>query len=147
MLSFTKFPNKFKAPYSISHIHKAEGCEHCFYTGYRGRTAIYEIIPQSSENLGEKSFTIDFRYKNPDEDISIPLSLDVFDEGNTFNQSSDFMRFTASVASFSMLLRDSQYKGTSSYNQVINWLDTTSLTDEHNFKSQLRNIVQQASNL
>lgn len=25
------------------------GCEHCYYTGYRGRTAIYEIIPMDVE--------------------------------------------------------------------------------------------------
>jgi Ca-activated chloride channel family protein len=109
-------------------------------------TAIYEVVPQSNQNLSEKALTIDFRYKNPDEDISIPVALDVFDEGNTFTQASDYMQFTASVASFAMLLRDSQYKGTSSYDQVINWLDNTSLADQHNFKAQLRNIVQQASN-
>ncbi len=78
--------------------------------------------------------------------MSIPVTLDIFDEGNSFSQSSDFMQFTASVASFSMLLRDSEYKGTSSYNQVINWLGNTSLTDQHNFKVQFRDLVQQASN-
>ena len=108
-------------------------------------TAIYEIIPQSNQNPNENALTIDFRYKNPNEDVSIPVTLDIFDEGNTFTQASDFMQFTASVASFSMLLRDSEYKGTSSYDQVINWLDNTSLTDQHNFKAQLRNMVQQAS--
>ena len=25
-------------------IHRAQGCEHCKYTGYRGRTGIYELI-------------------------------------------------------------------------------------------------------
>ncbi|WP_299211657.1 VWA domain-containing protein [uncultured Dokdonia sp.] len=108
-------------------------------------TAIYEIVPQSNQNLSEKALTIDFRYKNPSEDLSIPVSLDIFDEGNSFSQASDFMQFTASVASFSMLLRDSQYKGTSSYNQVINWLDNTSLADPYNFKAQFRDLVQQAS--
>ncbi len=109
-------------------------------------TAIYEIIPQANQNLNIKALTIDFRYKNPDEDSSIPISLDVFDEGKTFNQSSDYMKFTASVASFAMLLRDSQYKGTSSYTNVISWLDNTSLTDAYNFKAQFRDLVQQASN-
>ncbi len=108
-------------------------------------TAIYEIVPQSDQNLSEKALTLDFRYKNPDEDVSIPISLDLFDEGNSFEQASDFMQFTASISSFSMLLRDSQYKGTSSYNQVVNWLDNTSLTDQYNFKAQLRDLVQQAS--
>ncbi|MFC4635803.1 von Willebrand factor type A domain-containing protein [Dokdonia ponticola] len=108
-------------------------------------TAIYEIIPQTNQNLNIKALTIDFRYKNPDEDLSIPLSLDVFDEGNTFTQSSDYMQFTASIASFAMLLRDSEYKGTSTYGDIINWLDNTSLADSYNFKAQFRDLVQQAS--
>jgi general secretion pathway protein E/type IV pilus assembly protein PilB len=26
-------------------VYQAQGCEHCFYTGYQGRKAIYEVIP------------------------------------------------------------------------------------------------------
>ena len=26
-------------------IYRAEGCEHCGFTGYRGRTGIYEMLP------------------------------------------------------------------------------------------------------
>ena len=31
----------------------AVGCEHCHYTGYRGRKAVYEVIPIDKE-LSEK---------------------------------------------------------------------------------------------
>lgn len=30
-------------------LYRASGCEHCFYTGYRGRTGIFEIIPINDE--------------------------------------------------------------------------------------------------
>lgn len=48
-VDFSKFPNKFKPSYTITEVYQAQGCERCFYTGYRGRTAVYEIIPIDNE--------------------------------------------------------------------------------------------------
>jgi general secretion pathway protein E/type IV pilus assembly protein PilB len=48
-VDFSKFPHKFKMPYSITEVYQANGCERCFYTGYRGRSAVYEIIPIDNE--------------------------------------------------------------------------------------------------
>lgn len=111
-------------------------------------TALYEIIPKSNPNYKTvPTFSIDFRYKNPDSETSIPLDLEVFDEGIPFVESTDFMRFTSSVASFSMIITDSQYKGSSNYDAIINWLDNINLSDEHNFKEEFKSIVNQAKNL
>ncbi|MDB4292199.1 VWA domain-containing protein [Maribacter sp.] len=83
-------------------------------------TALYEIVPKNGVDLrSARTFNIDFRYKLPDSDASLPLSLDVFDSGNSFEQSSDFMKFTGSIASFSMLLSDSQFGGTSNYAAIL----------------------------
>jgi Ca-activated chloride channel family protein len=111
-------------------------------------TALYEIVPTENTNSASiPTFIIDFRYKLSDSDASTPLALEIFDNGNTFNQSSDFMRFTAATASFGMLLSDSQYKGTSSYDSVIGWLNSTNLSDEHGFKTQLKSLVETAKGL
>jgi type IV pilus assembly protein PilB len=43
------YPKQFK-PYSQVHHHfKAQGCEQCYYTGYKGRKAVYEVIPIDQE--------------------------------------------------------------------------------------------------
>ncbi len=111
-------------------------------------TALYEIVPASNANYRKApTFTIDFRYKNPGADNSIPLTLNVFDEGKSFNEASDFMQFAASVASFSMLITDSQYKGNTSYDDVISWLEKVNLDDEHHFKSQFKSLVNKAKSL
>lgn len=111
-------------------------------------TALYEVIPTPQiELLNEKALTIDVRYKLPNADSSTPMSLDIFDSGNTFDTSSDFMKFTASVASFGMLLTDSSFKGDSSYAMIQNWLSTINLTDLYGFKSQFHDIVISASSL
>ncbi len=112
-------------------------------------TALYEVIPKKT-TLNYKAvptFTIDFRYKEPASDISVAMELEIFDEGNTFEQSTDFMKFMTSVASFSMLLTESEYKGTSSYDEIINWLNSIHLNDEHGFKEAFKNIVETASGI
>jgi Ca-activated chloride channel family protein len=111
-------------------------------------TALYEIVPKSNPDYRTvPTFAIDFRYKHPDEQSSIPLQLEIFDEGKTFPEASDFMKFISGIASFSMVMTDSPYKGSSSYNDVLNWLDQVNLKDEHGFQSEFRSIVEKAKGL
>jgi general secretion pathway protein E/type IV pilus assembly protein PilB len=44
-----EYPRNYKAPTILEHQYKAKGCDHCFYTGYKGRKAVYEIIPIDEE--------------------------------------------------------------------------------------------------
>lgn len=44
-LTQSTFPNQFKVPENIKTHYIAEGCNSCYYTGYAGRKAIYEILP------------------------------------------------------------------------------------------------------
>lgn len=39
------FPPHFKAPIDTEWCYTPSGCNHCFQTGYKGRKAIYEVIP------------------------------------------------------------------------------------------------------
>nr|WP_321232933.1 GspE/PulE family protein [uncultured Psychroserpens sp.] len=39
------FPSSFVAPKALNKQSIPVGCDHCYYTGYLGRKAIYEIIP------------------------------------------------------------------------------------------------------
>jgi len=111
-------------------------------------TALYEIVPVNNANYSfDPLFKIDFRYKNPDDESSTALELQIFDQGNSFEDASDFMKFTSAIASFSMLLTDSQYKGTSSYTRVIEWIDATNLNDVHNFKSEFKDLVETAKDM
>lgn len=111
-------------------------------------TALYEIVPKSNTNYkAVPTFSIDFRYKNPDAETSIPVELEVFDEGKLFDESTDFMKFTSSVASFSMMITNSQYKGSSNYDDIIDWINDANLSDEHNFKEEFKSIINQAKDL
>jgi Ca-activated chloride channel family protein len=111
-------------------------------------TALYEIEPtaDSYTKVGP-SFEIKFRYKNPDEDYSNELSLSVQDSEQSFVTSSESMRFAASCAGFGMLLIDSQYKGTTSYYDVKNWVQNASSYDQYGHKSDLMFLIDIASGL
>jgi general secretion pathway protein E/type IV pilus assembly protein PilB len=43
-----EFPRNYKPPYLLSKIYEADGCGSCYYTGYKGRKAVYELIPVDS---------------------------------------------------------------------------------------------------
>jgi len=111
-------------------------------------TALYEIVPKNNANYRDvPTFTIDFRYKLPDENTSIPLELEIFDEGNTFEEASEAQRFTSSVAAFGMLLNESAYLGTSSYDNVLTWSEDAITYDPYGFKNEFRTLVTIASEL
>lgn len=43
------YPRHFKPIKKIGHHFLAKGCEACFFTGYKGRKAVYEVIPIDGE--------------------------------------------------------------------------------------------------
>lgn len=56
------FPIGFEIPEKLTHHYEANGCQHCYHTGYFGRKAIYEILPIDKElmkNIKNNSLEID----------------------------------------------------------------------------------------
>jgi type IV pilus assembly protein PilB len=43
------YPKQFKPYTKVSHHYLPNGCEECYYTGYKGRKAVYEVIPIDQE--------------------------------------------------------------------------------------------------
>ncbi len=48
-LDVNLYPKQFKPYNKVEQHYEAHGCEHCYYTGYKGRKAVYEIIPLDQE--------------------------------------------------------------------------------------------------
>lgn len=105
-------------------------------------TALYEIVPTGNvDSRFLPSMTVDFRYKQPDSDVSTQIALEIFDENTTFEESSDFMQFTAAVASFALLLRDSEFKGQTDHDQILEWLEMGNIADPFGYKTELEDLV------
>ncbi|MES2650873.1 MAG: von Willebrand factor type A domain-containing protein [Bacteroidota bacterium] len=123
-------------------------------------TALYEIIPigikssfsgavdelkyqkaPKSENSyqGNEMLTIKLRYKKPDASTSKSIQKPVMD--NVQNKTSDNFRFAAAVAEFGMLLRDSDFKQNSSYNQLIELASGALGNDKEGYRSEFLKLA------
>ncbi len=71
----------------------------------------------SDEELRNEWLVINIRYKEPDGDTSTLLNYPV-DSSAVREEMSDNMSWAAGVAQTAMLLKDSEYKGTSSYKDI-----------------------------
>lgn len=52
------FPQAFSMPYEIDTLYKPVGCNKCYHTGYKGRTAIYEVLgidPDTARAIKERT--------------------------------------------------------------------------------------------
>lgn len=72
------------------------------------------------------------------------LSFPLFDDGASFGQATDDFKFASAVASFAMLLRDSQFKGQSNFD-LIEELARDGLGDDRfGYRSEFVELVERA---
>jgi Ca-activated chloride channel family protein len=134
-------------------------------------TALYEIVPAGAEirsgevddlkyqkpaeekperyvSTGSKELlTLKLRYKQPDGDTSRLLEFPVMDANTSFARASTDFKFAAAVAEFGMLLRDSEFKGNSSYGTVLELAQEAKGTDAEGYRSEFLNLVRKAREL
>lgn len=117
-------------------------------------TALYELVPTVAPgspgqlNLkAEPAFTINFRYKQPTAASSKALSLDIFDTGKTFSESTENMRFSASVAAFGLVLRNSAYKGDATYASVRTWATAAMTYNPYGYRTEFIQLIDKARQL
>ena len=91
--------------------------------------------------------TLKLRYKAPDGEKSTLISLPVKDnDGEIAKASADF-RFAAAVASFGMLLRNSDYKGSYSLDAVLELADGAKGKDAGGYRAEFCELVRKAKEL
>ena len=115
-------------------------------------TVLYEIVDKDSpmeidsdlkyqngvETDSDDLLNIAVRYKEPDSDTSKELSYPVTSDSIKENMS-DNMKFAAAIVETGMLLRDSEFKGSSSYDNVLSMLD--SIPDVKNDTNKLEFLL------
>lgn len=101
-------------------------------------TALYEIIPvQEGVRSDVKYADFDFRYKKALGQESRPLSLEVRENGNV----SENFRFAAGVAEFGMIMRQSPYKGESSYESAASLIESSLTFDPFGYRLGLLKLI------
>ncbi len=127
-------------------------------------TALYEIVPANSnwkvrkaDNLkyqtttlnenakvNNEIMTIKFRYKPPKSDTSIKLEYPVANETVAFGKASNNFKFSASVAAFGMLLRDSKFKEDATYKMVSELAKASKGKDKNGYRAEFISLVKTA---
>ena len=79
------FPSDYNFPYEIEKIYKPVGCNDCYHTGFRGRTAIYEVInvtPKIASAIKNNNFNTYFESDEDYKSLS-DKAFDVLAKGET----------------------------------------------------------------
>jgi Ca-activated chloride channel family protein len=124
-------------------------------------TALYEIIPAGSgekipsvdplkyqvsrknneENYSDELLTIKVRYKKPDGITSMLLEKSVKNFGEEIEDASDNLRFAAAVAEFGMILRESEFKGSSTLESAAKLAGSARGNDEDGYRSEMIRLI------
>lgn len=130
-------------------------------------TALYEIIPAGSEetvrNTGSLKYqetkikdsaadtnevmTLKFRYKPPKQDTSLLIQQTLEDSDTKAAKASVNFRFSAAVAGFGMLLRDSKFKGDLSYDRVADMAESSLGDDKEGYRQEFLQLINIAREL
>ena len=124
-------------------------------------TALYELIPSGSdelrptvdplkyqkrETIQERSdnseyLNIKLRYKKPDGVTSMLLEKPVKGGVKEYSYSSENLRFAAAVSEFGMILRNSEFKGSSTLQTAIDLANGARGTDEDGYRAELVRLM------
>lgn len=85
--------------------------------------------------------TVKLRYKDPKEDNSKLIEVQVPNKATAFASSSEDFRFAASVASFGMLLRDSKFKGQTSITKITEWATNAKGSDKEGYRAEFIKLL------
>jgi Ca-activated chloride channel family protein len=91
-----------------------------------------------------ETLTVKIRYKEPTASDSKLLVFPLIDREQPFARATADFRFAAAVASFGMILRDSPYKGTASFDSVLAVAEDSMGSDRSGYRREFMQIVQQA---
>lgn len=91
--------------------------------------------------------TVKLRYKEPDSSLSKLIEAPVKDEGKTLTASSSEYKFSAAVAGFGLLLRDSAYKGTLSWETVRRLAIDGKGADKLGYRGEFLQLIDKARGL
>jgi Ca-activated chloride channel family protein len=136
-------------------------------------TALYELIPAGSDeplssidplkyqpseksdnsariikpDLKAELMTVKLRYKQPDGHTSTKVEIPVKGKVLDFEETSDNFRFSASIAEFGLILRNSEYRKDASLEQVISLASNARGEDEEGYRAEFIKLVKLADAL
>lgn len=129
-------------------------------------TALYEVIPtgvQSDVELPDIDplkfqkptanssssdlMNLKLRYKLPTGNTSKLISQAIADGNRSIQAASENLKFSAAVAMYGMLLRDSEYKGEATFSQVLDLAEQAKGKDPQGYRTAFMQLVERSQTL
>jgi Ca-activated chloride channel family protein len=108
----------------------------------------YQPRPAAINNdLSQEMLTLKLRYKLPGEETSKLIETPVKDAASDFAEASKDFKFSASVAAFGMLLRQSRHAGDATLDTVISWATDGRGSDLDGYREEFLDLVRRAKEL
>lgn len=82
----SSYPKQFKAPRTVTSHYVAKGCDECFHTGYKGRKAVYEVVPidmELGDAIKKNASSVDSLYKERAIKTLSENAFQLFETGET----------------------------------------------------------------
>jgi hypothetical protein len=111
-------------------------------------TYLYEVVPRvPPAKVSNEMLKVKISYMEPNAGGSKSLSIPLIDRGQAFARASTDFRFAAAVASFGMILRDSPYKGTATFDSTLAIAEASMGSDRNGSRREFIQLVQRARQL
>ena len=91
----------------------------------------------------DEMMTVKFRYKKPGTEKSILIEHPVKQTTSHFEESSNNLRFAASVIEFGMILRDSKFKGASKVTEALALAKSAKGEDSEGYRAEFIKLIEQ----
>jgi Ca-activated chloride channel family protein len=125
-------------------------------------TALYEIVPAKGVSAAKQELTyqttqikdgakasddlatIRFRYKKSDGETSREIVRKIPATAVALNKASENIRFAASVAEWGLVVRNSEYKGSANYAQILEMARRAKGADPQGYRAEFIRLVEMA---
>lgn len=124
-------------------------------------TALYEIVPadgasakqdltyqtiqiKDGAQVSNELATIRFRFKKPSEETSREIVKKIPATAVAFNKAGENVRFAASVAEWGLVLRNSEYKRSANYTQILKMARNAKGADNQGYRAEFIRLVEMA---
>ncbi len=105
----------------------------------------YQLTPKTPKsNFKGEMMTVKIRYKKPDEDTSKLIVKTVKGTDKNWKYASNNFKWSAAIAEFGMILRNSKYIGTTNFNQVIELANAAKGKDAFGYRAEFLRLVASA---
>ena len=131
------------AGHSVTALYEVELADQGRYK----RMKYSDLTVKENARKSPELLTVSFRYKEPTASESRLLAVAVKDRNVRFSQASNDFRFSAAVAEFGMILRDSPERGRATMRDVVAIASQACGEDEHGYRAEFIRLAEQAEML